>query len=177
MAKKASPVCLGCGLDKDPLTFYKKSSAKDGLDSYCKICRRKRRTVDLANMQRIPASHKRCRRCSVVKGSKNFNSSPCTTDTLATYCKPCLRLISVLNTYGLSEDEYIALIAHGCVICGSHENLHIDHDHACCPYGRGCPQCVRGALCDPHNRGLGCFQDNPEYLDAGAAYLRSWSNP
>lgn len=51
-------------------------------------------------------------------------------------------------------------------------DMHIDHDHACCP-GRGssCGQCVRGILCMGCNVGLGAFGDDPDRLASAIRYL------
>jgi hypothetical protein len=35
--------------------------------------------------------------------------------------------------YKLTGDEYDAKLAAGCEICGKKTNLHVDHDHSCCP--------------------------------------------
>lgn len=51
-----------------------------------------------------------------------------------------------------------------CEICGSVERLRWDHDHQTGSF--------RGWLCNPCNRGLGHFRDNPDALLAAAEYLR-----
>jgi predicted methyltransferase len=57
---------------------------------------------------------------------------------------------------------------HKCKICGKPEDLQtkkmaVDHCHET---GK-----VRGLLCDPCNRGLGLFYDNPETLLKAANYI------
>ncbi len=55
-----------------------------------------------------------------------------------------------------------------CAICQrSDKVLQRDHDHD--------TRTDRGFLCGNCNRGIGLLQDNPEILDAAAAYLR-WHN-
>lgn len=51
-----------------------------------------------------------------------------------------------------------------CEVCGTTENLHLDHDHKTTN--------IRGVLCHNHNVGLGFFQDNIEYLEAAIKYLK-----
>lgn len=56
-----------------------------------------------------------------------------------------------------------------CAICetdvgGLWRDLNIDHDHA--------TDTVRGLLCDPCNKGLGFFKDNPENLQKAINYLK-----
>jgi hypothetical protein len=71
--------------------------------------------------------------------------------------------------YGLSAEQYAAMLAQGCEICGSTERgrqgLAIDHDHA--------TGVVRGTLCGPCNRGIGFFRDNPAVLINAALYLQN----
>lgn len=61
----------------------------------------------------------------------------------------------------------------GCAICGKPggTELHIDHDHACCPGAYSCGKCVRGLLCRRHNHGLGNFQDNLVEMRAAIDYV------
>ncbi len=50
-----------------------------------------------------------------------------------------------------------------CVICGSVEDLVVDHCHK--------TNVVRGMLCNHCNRGLGHFKDDPELLEFARMYL------
>lgn len=60
-----------------------------------------------------------------------------------------------------------------CRICGSEEDLHLDHDHSCCPKkGESCGNCIRQFLCKFCNLGVGYFRDNPDLLIKAADYLR-----
>jgi len=70
----------------------------------------------------------------------------------------------ILRTYGLNSEEYEALISDGCEICGTQEDLCVDHDHET---GK-----VRGCLCRKHNSMLGFADDQLEILEAAMAYLR-----
>ncbi|MEW6626562.1 MAG: endonuclease VII domain-containing protein [Pseudomonadota bacterium] len=78
-----------------------------------------------------------------------------------------------LRLYGLTVEDYGRLLrTQGgvCAICASPEpgmkrasRLYVDHCH---DTGR-----VRGLLCRACNTMLGCVQDKPELLRAGASYL------
>jgi len=74
----------------------------------------------------------------------------------------------IARTYGLSPEDYLAMAVNGCNICGEpdkpEKRLHVDHCHST---GK-----VRGLLCDPCNRGLGCFRDNTLKLEKALSYLR-----
>lgn len=87
---------------------------------------------------------------------------------------------AIRQKYTLSKEQYAALLqaqGGGCAICGTDrpgnrsQLLNVDHDHACCPGGKSCGECVRGLLCAPCNVGLGAFRDNPDRMVAAAAYL------
>ena len=69
---------------------------------------------------------------------------------------------------GLAKSEYArayeARLVNECVICGSVNNIVVDHDHVT---GK-----VRGPLCQHCNFGLGHFKDDPELLELAALYLR-----
>lgn len=69
----------------------------------------------------------------------------------------------IQRTYGLTTEQYAEMLAHGCGICGSTNNPHVDHDHVT---GK-----VRGILCAKHNNGLGQFDDNPDMLRRAIEWL------
>lgn len=64
--------------------------------------------------------------------------------------------------YGLSREEYEGL-PQECAICGTTENLVLDHDHNTNKF--------RGVLCHHHNVGLGFFKDDPVMLLRAVDYL------
>lgn len=71
--------------------------------------------------------------------------------------------------YGLEPEEYDAMVAARvgrCDICGEQPDgaLCVDHDH-------GTGQ-VRGLLCQDCNKGLGCFRDNPVFIERANDYLQ-----
>src|SRR5712691_2192430 len=70
--------------------------------------------------------------------------------------------------YGISLEDYERLLAlqnGACAICRrkSDRMLCVDHCHKT---GR-----VRGLLCHKCNAGLGCYDDDPSFMRAAAAYL------
>jgi hypothetical protein len=79
--------------------------------------------------------------------------------------------------FGIGLDEYTEMLLAQkgvCAICGEPETsvrngklkaLAVDHDHA--------TGAVRGLLCGKCNPMIGYAQDDPERLEAGAAYLRA----
>jgi hypothetical protein len=94
--------------------------------------------------------------------------------------------------YGVANRSQIAAVRKGltaaavqalldgqgglCAICTTElATPHVDHDHSCCPGSRSCGKCVRGLLCASCNHMLGKAYDKPEVLEAGARYLRRFS--
>ena len=59
-----------------------------------------------------------------------------------------------------------AQMADRCEICGATDDLRWDHDHARAEIE------YRGTLCDPCNKGLGLFRDDPDRLTAAIHYLQ-----
>lgn len=89
--------------------------------------------------------------------------------------------------YGISAAQHDAMLAAQggvCAVCGqppkpggvrAASNLHVDHDHACCPGRRSCGKCVRALLCLNCNNGLGHFSDDPALLRRAADYLERYA--
>ncbi len=79
--------------------------------------------------------------------------------------------------YRIRLDRYNQMVLNGCEVCGTHENLYVDHDHTCCPGSRTCGECVRGILCRPCNMAEGQLNSDPERATALAEYLRRRQPP
>lgn len=128
---------------------------------------------------------KQCRRCgqeksltefyaqsSKRKDGRKIDGSRGGQGVLA-LCKPCWREYTyegnLRRRYGLTPEEYAAMRAAGCTICGAsaeERKLNVDHDHR---NGK-----VRAVLCQQCNSMLGMAADAPERLRAGADYLEEW---
>jgi hypothetical protein len=85
----------------------------------------------------------------------------------------CRKHAERAERYKLDVLQFIQITQDAvCAACDSTENLHIDHDHACCPgKGRTCGNCVRGVLCGHCNHILGKAQDDRERLMKLVEYL------
>lgn len=70
--------------------------------------------------------------------------------------------------YDLSREEYERLPKE-CAICGSPDNLVLDHDHV--------TGLFRGVLCHRHNVGIGFFKDDPTMLLRAVDYLMGLLTP
>ena len=113
---------------------------------------------------------KRCPDCKRNKPETAFTKCASKVDGLDTYCRACKNHRQRRNRYGLSKDEYRALLAdHGrrCGICGDRcserDSLSVDHCHE--------SGMVRGLLCNVCNRAIGLLGDSPEKLARAMAYL------
>ena len=120
-----------------------------------------------------------CTRCDRWQPVGDFHKDSRTIDGLNGQCRRCQRDGVLRRSYGITLDEYEALVASQrgkCAICDRTPDnggaLHIDHDHGCCP-GRStsCGKCIRGLLCSPCNTALGLLGDDPARLWTAMAYL------
>lgn len=123
----------------------------------------------------------KCHRCDTEKDESEFTKAANAVNRggLSWWCRQCNhehymanrdrqkatnRKNSIARRYGLTVDEYDALVAQGCSICGEKEKrIIVDHCHA--------TNAVRAPLCDGCNVGLGGFRDDPELLRHAAVYL------
>lgn len=87
------------------------------------------------------------------------------------------RAVRLLETYGITEAQYNALLAlqgGACAICKGKRkyNLDVDHDHARERQGFPINQCIRGLLCKTCNRRLlPAAKDSVVLLSAAIDYL------
>lgn len=134
---------------------------------------------------------KKCTKCGGLKPLDNYRKDKYNTDGLATICKDCHKAYEqhpdtqrrrreryLLRTYGIDIKTYNKMLReqnHSCGICftkvpGGRHNTFFMVDH-CHDTGE-----VRALLCDNCNKGLGCFQDNPEILIKASEYVRKYNN-
>lgn len=123
---------------------------------------------------------KRCRLCREWQETDNFQASRGCADGLNPRCKRCMRGRKLVENFGITITEYEARAAAqlgACAICGDKPDvLHVDHDHACCPEkGKSCGNCIRALTCGQCNTAIGLMRDNPDRLEAAAAYLRQYA--
>ena len=83
----------------------------------------------------------------------------------------------LLWAYKLTPEQYKKLTKDGCEVCGSFEQLCVDHDHSCCPWRITCGQCIRGILCSFCNRAEGLLKSDPNRVRSLAAYLERYLTP
>jgi len=123
---------------------------------------------------RIPGDveQRRCCWCHETKPVSMFNKHKGRPAGINSMCKSCAKEQEFprrLKRYGISKEDYLALLADQeglCAICeeDNDRGLVIDHNHL--------TGVVRGLLCRQCNMALGAFQDNPLLLLRAAAYLR-----
>jgi len=149
-----SKVCIVCGKDKPLTEYYVKSGRKDGRQSDCKECARKKAAQYRENNKaKINANRE--------KWLKN-NPDKRKETALKYWLKRTYNI--TLEEYNnlLREQKGVCKICEG--ICKNHDRLSVDHDHTT---GE-----VRGLLCGKCNMALGLLQDSPTILQRAMEYLK-----
>lgn len=117
-----------------------------------------------------------CTKCKVEKilSAEYFPLHNKTKSGFDSWCKACRGNYRNEIRRGLYRnmisDESLKDMIHSikeCVICGSNENLVVDHCHK--------TNIIRGMLCNNCNMGLGKFKDDPCLLEFARIYLLSYS--
>lgn len=124
---------------------------------------------------------KQCSKCTEWKSIDQYSVQIDKSDGLRPSCTTCERERKLLARYGITLEEYKAILAKQngvCAIClePSDKSLHVDHDHNCCPGRNSCGKCVRSFLCSNCNTAIGLMEDNPDRLIDAAMYLMSYRN-
>lgn len=135
-------LCSCCKEEKDKTSFYVSKTHKRGLTSYCKDCTRITQQKNYKrNGARYNTTKKSWRRANPEK-AKSYH---------------------IKNKYGLSLIEFRDMMSDPCAVCGSVQDLEIDHNHET---GE-----VRGTLCHGCNVAIGFMHEDPKRLVAAAHYL------
>lgn len=109
-------------------------------------------------------SASKCTVCQTKESSARLSSME------ATARQAMYRRVNLKNGYGITPDQYTALLEAQGGRCGNPgcrtdtpggkagpdgiANFHVDHDHACCPTRKCCGKCIRGLLCGSCNSAL-----------------------
>ena len=126
-----------------------------------------------------------CKGCSNEKPLDDFPTYRLHSGDLAWRwsCKTCFhskrpsmspserRKATLRHLYKLDWETYQEMAKDGCEVCGTMDVLVVDHDHSCCPGKTSCGECVRGILCNRHNRAEGALQGNVAEALALAEYM------
>lgn len=127
---------------------------------------------------------KRCCICEQWRDECHFGPQARQKDGLSSTCKECGNALRRFRAFGLSTEQFAALITaqkNACGICrGTFDEegnrIYVDHDHSCCPGVKTCGRCIRGLLCNNCNSSLGWFKDSTQSILAAVAYLQTWDN-
>lgn len=135
--------CIRCLIDKPLTCFYRRSKPYEHL------------------------FHGKCKECTAARQKELYHLAA---------GKQQRRL----EMYHMTRDDWTARMQaqdSRCATClcrfTSIEDVHVDHNHACCPRPGSCGECVRGFLCRLCNNLLGYAKDDPQTLDRAAIYLRA----
>lgn len=197
--------CRDCGAWKPLGEFHASSRRPSGRGSYCQPCFnvrskasyakrvRERHGRDVTSPRVVPAGHKYCPDCQIVKPLVDYPRNRADTTGFASYCTSChntrtrktkqrlyggSREYHLRRRYGIGQSEFEQLLAAQggvCGICGAERPEHVDHDHVT-GYVRGAVSSVPLAsfakLCSNcTNGGLGHFRDDLGRLDKAISYL------
>lgn len=150
MSQPDTKYCCKCEQTKLFTDFYKDTSKKDKVTSYCiPCCKEKRQKKYTANLQEEKQKLKNYYKKNKEKAKEYYLS----------------------KTYGLEKQEYERMFEEQegkCAICGTHHSrlnrgLFVDHCHS--------SEQVRGLLCQFCNTLLGMAQDDSKILQKAIKYL------
>lgn len=153
-------ICRRCGENKHRSDYYANKARRGGISTYCKPCHTKDNIErQTANPEAARVRQKRYRENNpqLYKEAKKRWA-----ENHPEKAKEVRRKNHLKSKYGLTPEQVDAL-GTSCGICGSEQDLVIDHCHV--------TQDVRGRLCGSCNKGLGFFKDSQALLAAAMAYL------
>lgn len=82
------------------------------------------------------------------------------------------RRYHIKSKFGITLDQWDQMLrdqSGRCFLCenplrAGRTDIHVDHNHACCPGRKSCGKCIRGLACQKCNQGIGQFGDDPMLL-------------
>jgi hypothetical protein len=160
-------ICTKCRIEKPLDSFYKNKRCADGRAPTCKDCF----AFDAAERWRAEP------RPPEINRKKNKEWRDANKEYVKEYTKG-----RNYSYYGVTKEWYETKFAEQnglCGLCGipyefsGKKRMSIDHDHRCCPTGRGCEKCRRGLLCTKCNTRLGILEIE-EWVKMARIYLAKY---
>ncbi len=169
--------CGWCEVEKVLEEFGVDRGRNDGLNPYCKECR-KERLQERAKKYAPPADLTLSRVCSICRVSKPLSDYPtarCIASGVRPNCKKCERQRK-RKQYLAKRLDKASVQPDRCEICGlrlcgvqdgqkTKASPHWDHNHE--------TEVFRGWLCGNCNGALGLLGDNPALLIRASEYLKA----
>lgn len=156
--------CSRCGETKPRHQFGAERAKPDGLKAYCRDCSaaylreyRQREPQRFLTYERDRLKHHGDQRRAADRERWASARSEVESETRARFAR------KIRKNYGITLEEYDALVANPCALCGSAQHIVLDHCHT--------TGAIRGPLCKPCNSALGVFGDDPDRLRAAAEYI------
>jgi hypothetical protein len=167
---------------------YRMSQKRQQPNRMCTSCKRtheswffkggRQKAVVCRDCEDANPGHRWCVDCEEWLPTADFTRTGANGKFHAVRCRMCraawahgTTVREVLRIQGVAEPE--------CAACGSKCDLKIDHDHACCPTGQSCGECVRGYLCHECNTAEGLLRTVDraralaEYMERAAKIRRA----
>jgi hypothetical protein len=152
--------CTRCKESRPITEFHKTKKSKDGLNFWCKPCRK----VHGIGYRTSPQGRERINK-NAAEYRKKMRSNP--------DYKRMLWRKGVRRLYGLSEEQFNKILEqqdHCCAICSAPQTSfarrpHVDHDHK--------TGFIRGLLCPRCNTALGKLDDDVQILRRAIDYLEN----
>lgn len=169
--------CPGCESIQDTVFFGVDKARKDGLNPYCKECKKKRYQEYIANEEN-KAKKKESNKLYLADPVNRERANTLRRDRIT---DPTVEKDKRLRAnYNITLNEYLLILSNQgfhCALCprntgDSGQWLAVDHDHNCCPGKKSCGKCVRGLLCPDCNRKLGHIE-NTVWLEVALSYLQN----
>lgn len=134
--------CRKCKVNQPKKDFHKRSSAKDGLYSYCKKC-----TQEISSTSYAKKRGKRCAQFTEYHYKTNYNINYEDFLNLADSQNNCCKICKIELVFSTRSSNRAVL----------------DHCHAT---GK-----IRGVLCNSCNRALGLLKESKDVLKSALSYL------
>lgn len=113
-------LCKGpCGLEKELTNFSKNKSIKDGLDLYCKDCKKDKRKKYLKpkiQKETLEKGKKRCTECKEIKDLLSFTKLKSSEDGYHVKCKDCKNKLQ-RKLHNSKEQKVVTVDSKICSTC------------------------------------------------------------